>query len=46
MLEIGYLAQVEARSDWLTIETVFIAEHLGVKIENIPKMAKEIRSIF
>ena len=32
MIEIGTLAFIEARSDWLTIEALYIAKKRGVEI--------------
>ena len=46
MIQTGYAAITEARTDWLAIETVFIAEHLGVQIYSIPDLARKIRKVF
>ena len=32
MIEVGTLAFIEARSDWLTIEALYIAKKRGVEI--------------
>jgi hypothetical protein len=46
MMKLGYAAITEARTDWLTVETVFIAEHLGLQIDNIPDLSRKIRKVF
>jgi hypothetical protein len=45
-VENGYMALLEARSDWLLIETLFIARHLGIEIDDVPKLGKSIRKVF
>ena len=40
------MALLEARSDWLLIETLFIAKQLGIEIEDVPKLGKSIRNLF
>jgi hypothetical protein len=45
-VENGYMALLEARSDWLLVETLFIAKHLGIEIDDVPKLGKQIRRVF
>jgi hypothetical protein len=46
VIKLGYHALLEARSDWLTIETLFIANFLGVDVASIAEMARDIREVF
>ena len=35
-----------AKSDWLTIETLYIANHLNVEVDDPAEMARNIRRVF
>lgn len=46
MIELGYCAITDARTDWLTVETLFIANRLGVEISEPAELSRKIRKVF
>jgi hypothetical protein len=46
MIELGYWAITDARTDWLTVETLFIANRLGVEISEPAELSRKIRKVF
>lgn len=46
MIKLGYCAITEARTDWLTLETLFIAGRLGVLNSDIAELSRNIRRVF
>lgn len=46
MIQLGYGAITDARSDWLTVETLFIANRLGVEISEPAELSRKIRKVF
>ena len=48
MIDWGGEAIFEARADWLAVETLYIAEHLGLPIEEefAPNLIRKIRVVF
>lgn len=45
VIKLGYHALLEARTDWLTIETVFIANHLRVDVDSVAKLSRDVRKV-
>jgi len=46
MIRLGYCAITDARTDWLTVETLFIANRLGIEIAEPAELSRKIRNVF